>query len=105
MVRDADEFVKQPLAQRMVIAVTENMGCCGSERRGCAGCRLGARLRAAHSGHGAGDPALRIKLYIPGAIAGLRLLREVKPKSFIQSYVKPRMLTHDQEQVQSYAER
>ena len=48
-------------------------------------------------------PALRVKLYVPLAIPGLRLLRKFKPKSFIHSYVKPKMLTHDFEQARLYA--
>lgn len=49
-------------------------------------------------------PAFRIKLYVPFAIPGLRLLRKFKPKSFIKSYVKPRLLTHDHEQARIYAD-
>jgi len=49
-------------------------------------------------------PALRVKLYVPFAIAGLRALRALKPKSFIKSYVKPQMLTHDEEQARLYAD-
>lgn len=48
-------------------------------------------------------PALRIKLYVPLAIPGLRLLNAVKKKAFIKSYVKPGMLTHDAEQAAKYA--
>src|SRR5262249_22021922 len=48
-------------------------------------------------------PAFRIKLYIPFAIPGLRLLRLFRPKSFIRSYVKPGLLTHDEEQARLYA--
>jgi alpha-beta hydrolase superfamily lysophospholipase len=49
-------------------------------------------------------PALRVKLYIPFAIPALRLWRRIKPKSFIHSYVKPKMLTQDAEQARLYAE-
>ncbi len=49
-------------------------------------------------------PAFRIKLYVPLAIPGLRLLRKFKPKSFIKSYVKPRLLTHDHQQARLYAD-
>ncbi len=49
-------------------------------------------------------PALRIKLYVPLAIPGLRVLRKFRPKSFIHSYVKPKMLTHDFEQARLYAD-
>jgi len=48
-------------------------------------------------------PALRVKLYVPFAIPGLRLLQSLKPTSFIKSYVKPRMLTHDEDQARLYA--
>jgi len=48
-------------------------------------------------------PALRIKLYVPMAIPGLRLLRKIRPKSFIKSYVRPGMLTHDYGESRAYA--
>jgi len=48
-------------------------------------------------------PAFRIKLYVPLAIPALRVLKKVRPKSFIQSYVRPSMLTHDKEQAKAYA--
>ena len=47
-------------------------------------------------------PALRVKLYIPGAIPMLRLLHRIKPEAVISSYVKAKMLTHDQGQVAAY---
>jgi alpha-beta hydrolase superfamily lysophospholipase/SAM-dependent methyltransferase len=49
-------------------------------------------------------PALRVKLYVPFAIPGLRLMQWFKPgkKSFITSYVKAKMLTHDSEQAARY---
>src|SRR5262249_55530650 len=47
-------------------------------------------------------PALRVKLYVPFARAGLRALQSVKSRSFIKSYVKPSMLTHDPEQARKY---
>jgi hypothetical protein len=40
-------------------------------------------------------PALRIRLYVPLAIPGLRLLSKLRPRAFIKSYVRSRMLTHD----------
>lgn len=42
-----------------------------------------------------GSPALRVRLYLPFAIPGLRLLRRIRPKSFVTSYVKGRLLTRD----------
>jgi alpha-beta hydrolase superfamily lysophospholipase/SAM-dependent methyltransferase len=47
-------------------------------------------------------PALRVKLYVPLAIAGLRALSAVKKKAFVSSYVKSKMLTHDPEQAAAY---
>jgi len=49
-------------------------------------------------------PALRVKLYVPLAIPGLRLLQAVRGegKSFVTSYVKSTMLTHDREQARQY---
>lgn len=47
-------------------------------------------------------PAFRIRLYVPFAITGLRLLLKLKPDAKISSYVKSKMLTHDAEQAESY---
>ena len=47
-------------------------------------------------------PALRVKLYVPLAIPGLRALGAVKQKAFVSSYVKSKMLTHDLEQAAAY---
>ncbi len=49
-------------------------------------------------------PALRIKLYVPFAISGLRMLQKVRPESFIRSYVRPSMLTRDSQQARFYAD-
>lgn len=49
-------------------------------------------------------PALRVRLYVPLAIPGLRLLQKLrgKRKTFIKSYVKAKMLTHDEAQAAAY---
>lgn len=49
-------------------------------------------------------PAFRVKLYVPFAIPGLRLLQKFKGgrKSYVTSYVKAKMLTHDPEQARRY---
>jgi alpha-beta hydrolase superfamily lysophospholipase len=47
-------------------------------------------------------PALAVKLYVPLAIPSLRMLSKVKRKSFVTSYVKAKMLTHDPERVAAY---
>src|SRR5262245_11486462 len=49
-------------------------------------------------------PALRVKLYVPFAIPGLRVLQALRGKCFIKSYVKAGMLTHDPEQARLYQE-
>ena len=47
-------------------------------------------------------PAFKIKLYIPFALLGLRILNAIKHPAFITSYVKSKFLTHDQEQAKFY---
>lgn len=49
-----------------------------------------------------GSPALRVRLYVPFAIPGLRLLIKFRGKAFLSSYVKGRLLTHDLEKRKSY---
>jgi alpha-beta hydrolase superfamily lysophospholipase/SAM-dependent methyltransferase len=49
-------------------------------------------------------PAFRVKLYVPFALPALQLRMLVQKKSFIKSYVKPGMLTHDAAQAALYAE-
>lgn len=101
MVRDVDEFV-QHIASEYEIPM-EEMGMVAQS--------VGAVLAATWVHDYAplvralvvATPALRIKLYVPFAIPGLRLLNELKSKTFIKSYVKPGMLTHDSEQAKEYA--
>ncbi|HWH77328.1 MAG TPA: class I SAM-dependent methyltransferase family protein, partial [Candidatus Binatus sp.] len=47
-------------------------------------------------------PALKVKLYVPLARAGLRLWLKLKDKAFVKSYVKAKFLTHDPAQIASY---
>ena len=49
-----------------------------------------------------GVPALRIRLYVPFAIPLLRVWQQWQPISFVQSYVKAKMLTHDEAQAEQY---
>jgi alpha-beta hydrolase superfamily lysophospholipase/SAM-dependent methyltransferase len=52
-------------------------------------------------------PALKVKLYVPFARTGLKVLQAMrgeKKKSYVQSYVKAKMLTHDVEQAKRYSE-
>lgn len=48
-------------------------------------------------------PAFDIKLYVPFARPALKLLHRLRGKFFVNSYVKPRFLTHDRERAASYA--
>ena len=48
-------------------------------------------------------PAFKIKLYIPLALPGLRMMSRFRKNFFISSYVKARFLTHDAEQAEAYA--
>jgi len=51
-------------------------------------------------------PALQVRLYVPFALASLRLLRLISGKKprFISSYVKGRLLTHDEIEARRYDE-
>ena len=101
MVLDAEEF-SQHLAAKFGLSVSE-MGVVGQS--------VGAVLAATWVHDFAppiramvlATPALRIKLYVPLAIPALRVLRRIRPSSFIKSYVKPGMLTHDKQQAEQYA--
>lgn len=48
------------------------------------------------------SPAFKVKLYIPFARAGLRLLHKLRGNFFVNSYVKSKFLTHDRERQISY---
>ncbi|MFL6261697.1 MAG: bifunctional alpha/beta hydrolase/class I SAM-dependent methyltransferase [Thermoanaerobaculia bacterium] len=48
------------------------------------------------------SPAFEVKLYVPFAIPGLRLLQKLKDPAYIQSYVKAKFLTHDPARIASY---
>ncbi|MDR1976460.1 MAG: bifunctional alpha/beta hydrolase/class I SAM-dependent methyltransferase [Campylobacteraceae bacterium] len=49
-----------------------------------------------------GAPAFKIRLYVPFALSGLGLLYNFKGDFKVKSYVKPSLLTHDEERVASY---
>jgi alpha-beta hydrolase superfamily lysophospholipase/SAM-dependent methyltransferase len=49
------------------------------------------------------SPAFSVKLYVPFARSGLRLQQKLRGDFFVNSYVKPRFLTHDPERRASYA--
>lgn len=49
------------------------------------------------------SPAFSVKLYVPFARPGLKLMQKLRGHFFVNSYVKPRFLTHDPERRASYA--
>jgi len=48
------------------------------------------------------SPAFKVKLYVPFARPGLKLLERLKPGRFVNSYVKAKFLTHDPERIASF---
>lgn len=48
------------------------------------------------------SPAFKVKLYVPFARTGLKLMQKVRGNFFINSYVKSKFLTHDPERQASY---
>jgi alpha-beta hydrolase superfamily lysophospholipase len=48
------------------------------------------------------SPAFKVKLYVPFARAGLKLMHKLRGLFFVNSYVKPQYLTHDPERIASY---
>lgn len=48
------------------------------------------------------SPAFKVKLYVPFARAGLKLMQSLRGNFFVNSYVKAKFLTHDPERVASY---
>ena len=49
------------------------------------------------------SPAFSVKLYVPFARPGLKLMQKLRGNFFVNSYVKPQFLTHDPERQASYA--
>lgn len=47
-------------------------------------------------------PAFKVKLYVPFARPGLKLLYKLRGNFFINSYIKAKFLTHDEERIRSY---
>ncbi len=48
------------------------------------------------------SPAFKVKLYVPFARTGLRLMQRLRGNFFVNSYVKARYLTHDPARIASY---
>lgn len=51
-----------------------------------------------------GSPAFSVKLYVPLAVPGLKLLYNLKGNFFVNSYVKPKLLTHDTARAESFSQ-
>jgi alpha-beta hydrolase superfamily lysophospholipase/SAM-dependent methyltransferase len=49
------------------------------------------------------SPAFQVKLYVPFARPGLRLMHRLRGLFYVNSYVKPQFLTHDPARIASYA--
>lgn len=47
-------------------------------------------------------PAFKVKLYVPFARPGLKLLYKLRGNFFVNSYIKAKFLTHDEERIRSY---
>ncbi|MFT3953774.1 MAG: bifunctional alpha/beta hydrolase/class I SAM-dependent methyltransferase [Piscinibacter sp.] len=48
------------------------------------------------------SPAFKVKLYVPFARAGLKLMHALRGHFVVNSYVKPQFLTHDTARIDSY---
>src|SRR5439155_27007935 len=48
------------------------------------------------------SPAFKVKLYVPFARAGLKLMQTLRGNFFVNSYVKAKFLTHDPSRIASY---
>ena len=48
------------------------------------------------------SPAFRVKLYVPFARTGLKVMQKVRGHFFVNSYVKARFLTHDPARIASF---
>ena len=47
-------------------------------------------------------PAFKVKLYIPFARTGIKIMHKLGGNFFVNSYVKAKYLTHDQQRIQSF---
>ena len=48
------------------------------------------------------SPAFKVKLYVPFARTGLKIMQSFRGNFFVKSYVKAHYLTHDSERIESY---
>lgn len=48
------------------------------------------------------SPAFKVKLYVPFARTGIKLMQKFKGNFFVNSYVKAKFLTHDENRIKSF---
>lgn len=48
------------------------------------------------------SPAFKVKLYIPFARTGIKIMQAIRGNFFVNSYVKAKFLTHDPERIESF---
>jgi len=99
LVRDADCFIRH-IAKHHQIPINQMMLLCHS---------VGSVIASTWvhdyappiKGMILGSPAFNVKLYAPFALPILRIWQKFKPNAFVNSYVKPGMLTHDQDEAEA----
>lgn len=99
LVRDADEFVRH-IGERHGIPL-EEMVVMGHSVGSVVAATWVHDFAPPVRGMVLGSPALRVKLYIPFALPGLRLIQRLRPDAFVNSYVRPSMLTHDRDEAEA----
>jgi alpha-beta hydrolase superfamily lysophospholipase/SAM-dependent methyltransferase len=102
LIRDADAFVRH-VCRENAIAI-EEVAVLSSSVGSVVACAWVHDYAPPIRALVLGNPAFRIKLYVPFALPLLRLKSRLFGNSFVKSYVKARMLTHDLEQQKSYDE-
>lgn len=100
MVRDVEEFVRH-LAAEYDLPV-ENMVALGHSVAAVTLATWVHDYAPPIRGMILATPAFRVKLYVPFAVPALRCVQMVRGKSFIKSYVRSKLLTHDPAQAAGY---
>jgi alpha-beta hydrolase superfamily lysophospholipase len=101
LIKDVDDFVRH-IVETFALAV-ENIAIVGQSVGGVLAAawvhdyapRIRAMVLAA--------PAFSVKLYAPFARPALSLMRRIRGEFQVNSYVKPKALTHDPERIAAYA--
>ena len=99
LVRDANAFM-QHISARYAIP-TENMVCLGHSVGSVIVSTWLHDYAPQVRGAVLGSPAFDIKLYVPLAKSGLKVWQKVQPGGFVNSYVRPGMLTHDAQEAEA----